>query len=424
MNPAMLNLIAQAPNTAQATPKNVKNSSAFKESMDATRKEQITDSKVSNGQTKDVSSKSNDPNGQTEMTASVKKQEILQSEPLEQVDEAMMEEQMALLIQQFIQILGISPEEFQKHLENLGLGALDLLNEENFTAVIGEIVGQEEIMLTLDQDVIKQIGELREAFVQLEGMMLAQNQDEPVMLQTQPLVEQMEVVEETLPKVSAELKQDAIVEEHIIAKEIIAPIQTTQEQTSNKDYPTEDQEQMIMPEVKDLIELRMPIQGFQIVQEAKVWAQTEEMQHIGSAVTSKMVTDQVIQKIEITKLLMHNEIQMELTPKELGKVAMKLVEQNGVITAQIKVESEKTKELLLQNLEGLKQGLEQQGLTIGNFAVDVHENESKSQMQQQKQKASKRIEEIIAKQMRDLAQEVEQEPIEENNTLNQVDYMA
>ncbi len=117
------------------------------------------------------------------------------------------------------------------------------------------------------------------------------------------------------------------------------------------------------------------------------------------------------------------EIKMQLSPRELGQLTIKMVEKNGMLVAEIQVENEKTKEFILNELNSLKDSLIQQGLEITNVQVDVRQNDQTKQMYQQRQKSSKRIQEIIAKHL----QEFEEEEASEVERLdvgdNEIDYM-
>ena len=137
------------------------------------------------------------------------------------------------------------------------------------------------------------------------------------------------------------------------------------------------------------------------------------------------IASQIVDHIEVTKLEQMQEIKMQLSPKELGQLTIKLVEKNGVFVAEIKVESEKTKDFILNEIETLKDSLNEQGINISNVQVDVKQNDGSMQMQQQKQKSSKRIQEIIAKHLQELEEEEAQ--MQEVSPLDigesEVDYM-
>ncbi len=118
----------------------------------------------------------------------------------------------------------------------------------------------------------------------------------------------------------------------------------------------------------------------------------------GSDVQYKPVVTQIIDNLQIVKLADGTQLTMDLDPQDLGKISLTLVENSGVITANMKVDNDKVKEMVLDQLDALKETLEEQGLTVGEFNVDVQQEENKyqDQMNQQKAKSQKRIDELIS----------------------------
>ncbi|OOB77528.1 MAG: hypothetical protein ATN33_08155 [Epulopiscium sp. Nele67-Bin001] len=116
-----------------------------------------------------------------------------------------------------------------------------------------------------------------------------------------------------------------------------------------------------------------------------------------SDVQYKPVVTQLIDNIQIVKLADGTQLTMDLDPQDLGKISLTVVENSGIIKADIKVDSEKVKEMVLEQIDALKAALEDQGLTVGEFNVDVQQEENKYQehMNQERAKSQKRIEELI-----------------------------
>lgn len=139
----------------------------------------------------------------------------------------------------------------------------------------------------------------------------------------------------------------------------------------------------------------------------KIAAATSFIQGLQETVVHKTATDrqfekidvynQIIERMEVSKLLAKQEVTMQLYPKELGKIALKISEENGSIFATLKVKSEEVKEDLMKNSQKLIEGLQSKGLEVKEFSVDVEngESESNQQMKKERQKSSKRIAEII-----------------------------
>ena len=67
------------------------------------------------------------------------------------------------------------------------------------------------------------------------------------------------------------------------------------------------------------------------------------------------------------------EFMMQLKPESLGKVAMRVVTENGSINAKFVVENEQAKAALEENLVNLKQTLAEQGLDVRGCMVEVRQ---------------------------------------------------
>ncbi|MZQ75126.1 MAG: hypothetical protein GT589_03090 [Peptoclostridium sp.] len=85
--------------------------------------------------------------------------------------------------------------------------------------------------------------------------------------------------------------------------------------------------------------------------------------------SQREVVDQVINKIKITDADNLKSIEIKLEPEQLGKLTLKVVMENGVLTAKLIAESEKVKTAIESNISELKDSMLEQGINI--TAVDV-----------------------------------------------------
>ncbi len=74
---------------------------------------------------------------------------------------------------------------------------------------------------------------------------------------------------------------------------------------------------------------------------------------------------------------------MKLNPQELGNVNVNLIMENGVINGKFLVDNEDAKGMLLSNLNDLKYQLEQSGISVGEFSVNVSDQREKYLRQQE-----------------------------------------
>lgn len=93
--------------------------------------------------------------------------------------------------------------------------------------------------------------------------------------------------------------------------------------------------------------------------------------HNELSVSKSEILNQVIKNALVVISDEKSEIVMHLKPDHLGKLAMKIVTENGIVTAKFTAESQQVKELLEANMQLLKDSLEKQGLTVQGFSVSV-----------------------------------------------------
>lgn len=67
----------------------------------------------------------------------------------------------------------------------------------------------------------------------------------------------------------------------------------------------------------------------------------------------------------------NGNVSINLYPKQLGSVSVNLGLEQGVISGRFFVENNEIKELLINNFENIRQQLEESGITVGDFQVNV-----------------------------------------------------
>ncbi|MGC8718973.1 MAG: flagellar hook-length control protein FliK [Thermodesulforhabdaceae bacterium] len=89
-------------------------------------------------------------------------------------------------------------------------------------------------------------------------------------------------------------------------------------------------------------------------------------------VTSQAVmASQLAERIQQMTQEGKNQLILQLEPKELGRIVVKLSARENKITTHIKTEDERVRDLLQKNSEALKQYLEEQGLMLDDFSVET-----------------------------------------------------
>lgn len=104
----------------------------------------------------------------------------------------------------------------------------------------------------------------------------------------------------------------------------------------------------------------------------------EKMEHTIKASDFRENLQEIIDKAKVTVRDSRNgTFTVRLNPQELGNVNVNLVMENGVITGKFLVDNEEVKSLLLSSLNELKYQMEEAGVAVGDFSVDVSDQREK-----------------------------------------------
>lgn len=91
------------------------------------------------------------------------------------------------------------------------------------------------------------------------------------------------------------------------------------------------------------------------------------------------IVDQITQEISLNVNEEVSEMMLKLRPDHMGKMAMKIVIDRGIMVANFEVESQIVKEAIEANLDDLKSSLEDKGLDVSEFNVSVNKDDSSQQ---------------------------------------------
>ena len=91
-------------------------------------------------------------------------------------------------------------------------------------------------------------------------------------------------------------------------------------------------------------------------------------------VEAKEIVEQLVKKAELLLKLNSSEMKIQLKPEYLGKMTIKVVMDEGVLTARFITESHQVKQILESNLANLRQSLESQGIRVEKTEVSVQLN--------------------------------------------------
>ncbi|MBW4828684.1 MAG: flagellar hook-length control protein FliK [Clostridiaceae bacterium] len=100
----------------------------------------------------------------------------------------------------------------------------------------------------------------------------------------------------------------------------------------------------------------------------------ESMENRPVEIPKEELIEQIIDKANIMLDEDSSEIRIKLKPEILGELLLKIEVEKGVVVAKAIVDNYRVKELIETNILQLKEGLEEQGLDIKTFQVQVGSN--------------------------------------------------
>lgn len=112
------------------------------------------------------------------------------------------------------------------------------------------------------------------------------------------------------------------------------------------------------------------------------------------------VMNQLVEKLKANFNPSYNEIKIQLSPENLGDVTVKVITENGIVTAQFIAENEKVKEIIESNFSHLSDTLKAKGLNVSDLSVSVGQDNQSSDEQlghykKEQSKSSGRVSQIL-----------------------------
>lgn len=326
------------------------------------------------------------------------------------------EEQILALVSQ---ALNVSVDEIKVTLSQLGLEIKDLMSQEGFSTFIGEICGQgsvaELLMNTVD---LKSITTLFEDLSTLnEQTQAVGNQNITEQTLMEPLQQEgiMDVSGENSLRTDQQSNSISVAltsetDQTALNEEVTVSNIKTMDRYSEDDKASDQDLSFLQgqEEQTEDIGINVPVHNFTTT------TFTQSFETEASIVTQTTTTrsavsgEAFIEQIDFKVIGQTRELNVQLSPKELGDLNIKIVENNGVLVAEIKVDNEKAREFILSEIHLLKQNFEEQGINVADVKVDIRQDNHQSQMEQERQKSSKRIQEIISKHFSESEEEEEE----------------
>ena len=117
----------------------------------------------------------------------------------------------------------------------------------------------------------------------------------------------------------------------------------------------------------------------QVVQE---FANVETVEPLPQSVNTQDVIDQIVESARVILTEDKTSMELQLNPQNLGKIILKVTEQEGAVTAKIMTQNAVVKEALEAQTVELRQNLEQAGVKVDAVEVTVASHEFEKNLEQ------------------------------------------
>lgn len=303
------------------------------------------------------------------------KPELKKADGMEEADDIEAVERAAGILNQVTEVikdlLGISDEELNQMMDQLGITNLQLLQPETLqNLVLMANSEQDAVVLLTDAELLNTVNELigqveqvlEEAGITAEELMKEfDNPDFAVMVEN-AVAGLTEQENEKPAEQSTEVEENALV--------------NTEEKTETEvDIRTEDKEN------GNSFENRSSDDSTEVDNFAEQFVNNlqKAAQEIGEITGQKdivqmvrEVADQILEKIKVSVTAETTSLEIVLTPEELGKVNLTVsADADGMMKAKFVTENELAREAIERNLVQFKEMLQEQGLKVDTIEVTV-----------------------------------------------------
>lgn len=322
-----------------------------------------------------------------------------------------LEEKAEELVQEIAKELGVSVEEVEKVLDELGISLMGLFDKENLTQVVVVLSGAEDVtQIVMDEELFAQVNKLLGT---MEEMLTEVSQSTDVTVEElmeyvsrEEFKETVQVIDELDKNVS---KENAVMDE----MEVTDAKETVTENSENVDDETEKTVKVEVSETeRSTSEHTENGQSFEqtesnnqfltnvtnnILQNSALNAENGMSPYL--TFEAREIMQQILDYIKVQVKPDMTSLQMQLHPEDLGTLQIEVSNKNGVLTAQFTTQDDSVKAVIESQLIQLKENLNEQGLKVQAVEVTVasqqfdrnlDKNGNEGTAQEESQKASKK----------------------------------
>ena len=301
------------------------------------------------------------------------KAELKKTDVTQEADDIEAAERVAGVLNQVAEavkdVLGLSDEELQQMLEQLGITSAQLIQPETLqNLVLMANSEQDAVILLTDAELL---GTVNELIAQVDQILNAAGITPEELLQSFGNQEFADMVEEALTNFT---KEEDTGEEDTVKINVDSALETTEAsdkieihtERKDNDSSANDKHSDNFAETDNFAE-----QFIQNLQQAaqelgEVTGQNDMVQMI------REIADQMLEKFKVSVNADTTSLEIVLTPEELGRVNLTVTtDSDGVMNAKFVTENALAKEAIERNLVQFKEMLQEQGLKVDNIEVAV-----------------------------------------------------
>ncbi len=330
--------------------------------------------------------------------------------------------------------LGVSDEAIEAAMQTLGLQFQDLLNQNNLANLVAELTGADSVpqLLCSEQfvNVLQSVNDIGKDLLNALDMSLEEFQSAVVKVmddnagssdavtgqETEASVDEVVVTDQTATEDTSASTQKFVVEdarqtkaaENAPVKEQEVTAQDTQPTEVTEDIPEDITEQETVqnrqtsenaPEdstdqnnssdtpgrFRFTNETAHTADGAAVTPQNQVvqeFANVETVEPLPQSVNTQDVIDQIVESARVILTEDKTSMELQLNPQNLGKIILKVTEQEGAVTAKIMTQNAVVKAALEAQTVELRQNLEQTGVKVDAVEVTVASHEFEKNLEQ------------------------------------------
>lgn len=305
----------------------------------------------------------------------------------EKVEEAMdeLEEKAEELIGEIAKELGVSIEDVEKVLEELGITPIELFSKENLTQVVVTLSGAEDVtQIMMDEELFAQVNEL---LGKMEEMLTEVSENTDVTVDELMEYVSKEEFKGNLQTMKMEVQSETAKTDMVAKEEIFED--TIKMDNQNTENVVEETEKTVKVEFSDTTSKAGEHSEHSMAQNQAEQGQqfltnvtgNNTLQNVALNVDNGMnpyltyeareIMQQVLDYIKVEVKPDMSSLQMQLNPEELGTLQIEISNKNGMVTAQFTTQDETVKTIIETQLIQLKENLNEQGVKVQAVEVTV-----------------------------------------------------